>query len=52
MKIDAFHKIQPGTVFRGHRPLQEEELRKIYGGLHIPLNLGTSMFGLTTSEVY
>ncbi|XP_014667653.1 PREDICTED: 5'-nucleotidase domain-containing protein 3-like [Priapulus caudatus] len=50
MKIDAFHKIQTGTVFRGHRPVSEDEIRKIYGSLHVPLDLGSSMYGFTTSQ--
>ncbi|KJE94852.1 5'-nucleotidase domain-containing protein [Capsaspora owczarzaki ATCC 30864] len=37
MKIDAFQNVQLGTVYSGHRPLDDDETRRIYNGVHIPL---------------
>ncbi|XP_019720748.1 5'-nucleotidase domain-containing protein 2 [Hippocampus comes] len=46
MKIDAFHYIQPGTVYRGLRPIPDEEVLKLYGGTyHIPLQLDSGFYG-------
>ncbi|KPP70636.1 5'-nucleotidase domain-containing protein 2-like, partial [Scleropages formosus] len=44
MKIDAFHYIQPGTVYRGLRPVPDEEVLQLYGGTHhVPLHQGPKM---------
>ncbi|XP_051914015.1 5'-nucleotidase domain-containing protein 2 [Hippocampus zosterae] len=46
MKIDAFHYIQPGTVYRGLSPVPDEEVLKLYGGTyHIPLQLDSGFYG-------
>ncbi|XP_072305154.1 5'-nucleotidase domain-containing protein 2 [Eucyclogobius newberryi] len=46
MKIDAFHYIQPGTVYRGLRPVPDEEVLELYGGtFHIPLEQDSGFYG-------
>ncbi|XP_076370821.1 5'-nucleotidase domain-containing protein 3-like isoform X2 [Tachypleus tridentatus] len=39
MKIDSFHQIQFGSVYRGLTPIPDEEVSRIYGGTYIPQNL-------------
>ncbi|XP_015786655.1 5'-nucleotidase domain-containing protein 3 [Tetranychus urticae] len=38
-KIDSFHQIQLGCVYRGFSPLSDEEVTKIYGGCYISQSL-------------
>uniref|UniRef100_H3D4S0 5'-nucleotidase domain containing 2 n=1 Tax=Tetraodon nigroviridis TaxID=99883 RepID=H3D4S0_TETNG len=46
MKIDAFHYIQSGTVYRGLKPLPDEEVLQLYGGtFHIPLQQDSGFYG-------
>uniref|UniRef100_A0A8C6X047 5'-nucleotidase domain containing 2 n=1 Tax=Neogobius melanostomus TaxID=47308 RepID=A0A8C6X047_9GOBI len=46
MKIDAFHYIQPGTVYRGLSPVPDEEVLELYGGtFHIPLEQDSGFYG-------
>ncbi|KAM9830124.1 5'-nucleotidase domain-containing protein 2 [Syngnathus typhle] len=46
MKIDAFHYIQPGTVYRGLKPVPDEEVLELYGGtFHVPLQLDSGFYG-------
>uniref|UniRef100_A0A8C7XM08 5'-nucleotidase domain containing 2 n=1 Tax=Oryzias sinensis TaxID=183150 RepID=A0A8C7XM08_9TELE len=46
MKIDAFHYIQPGTVYRGLTPLPDEEVLDLYGGtFHVPLQQDSGFYG-------
>ncbi|XP_044067368.1 5'-nucleotidase domain-containing protein 2 isoform X2 [Siniperca chuatsi] len=46
MKIDAFHYIQPGTVYRGLSPMPDEEVLQLYGGTyHIPLQQDSGFYG-------
>ncbi|XP_068997333.1 5'-nucleotidase domain-containing protein 2 [Embiotoca jacksoni] len=46
MKIDAFHYIQPGTVYRGLSPVPDEEVLKLYGGTyHVPLQQDSGFYG-------
>ncbi|XP_053577000.1 5'-nucleotidase domain-containing protein 2 isoform X2 [Bombina bombina] len=46
MKIDAFHYIQLGTVYRGLKPVPDEEVLDLYGGTqHIPLYQMTDFYG-------
>ncbi|XP_061530585.1 5'-nucleotidase domain-containing protein 2 [Phycodurus eques] len=46
MKIDAFHYIQSGTVYRGLKPVPDEEVLKLYGGTyHIPLQQDSGFYG-------
>uniref|UniRef100_A0A672JFU0 5'-nucleotidase domain-containing protein 2-like n=1 Tax=Salarias fasciatus TaxID=181472 RepID=A0A672JFU0_SALFA len=46
MKIDAFHYIQRGTVYRGLSPLSDEEVLDLYGGtFHIPLHEDSGFYG-------
>ncbi|CAN9516012.1 unnamed protein product [Ophioblennius macclurei] len=46
MKIDAFHYIQRGTVYRGLSPVPDEEVMQLYGGtFHIPLQEDSGFYG-------
>lgn len=36
LKTDAVHNIQPGTVYRGLRPLSPDQVAKVYKGTRIP----------------
>ncbi|KAF7660690.1 hypothetical protein LDENG_00277650 [Lucifuga dentata] len=46
MKIDAFHYIQPGTVYRGLSPVPDDEVLQLYGGTHhIPLQQDSGFYG-------
>ncbi|MEQ2197596.1 hypothetical protein XENOCAPTIV_000807 [Xenoophorus captivus] len=46
MKIDAFHYIEPGTVYRGLSPLSDEEVHYLYGGtFHVPLSQDSGFYG-------
>ncbi|XP_076453539.1 5'-nucleotidase domain-containing protein 2-like [Babylonia areolata] len=38
MKIDGFHSIQLGTVYRGLQPVPDDEVISLYGGIHIPVD--------------
>ena len=39
MKMDAYHHIQLGSVYRGKTPVDNDEVTSIYGGTHIPLQI-------------
>lgn len=43
LKVDAFNQIQKGTVYRGRRKLDPEEVLEIYGEYSIPENKGQSL---------
>ncbi|KAM3872064.1 5'-nucleotidase domain-containing protein 2 [Diretmus argenteus] len=46
MKIDAFHYIQLGSVYRGLSPVPDEEILQLYGGTnHIPLHQASGFYG-------
>ncbi|XP_056279635.1 5'-nucleotidase domain-containing protein 2 isoform X2 [Pseudoliparis swirei] len=46
MKIDAFHYIQPGTVYRGLNPVSDEEVLQLFGGTyHVPLQQDSGFYG-------
>ncbi|KAM9752670.1 5'-nucleotidase domain-containing protein 2 [Menidia menidia] len=46
MKIDAFHYIEPGTVYRGLSPVSDEEILQLYGGtFHVPLQQDSGFYG-------
>uniref|UniRef100_A0A671N6W2 5'-nucleotidase domain-containing protein 2-like n=1 Tax=Sinocyclocheilus anshuiensis TaxID=1608454 RepID=A0A671N6W2_9TELE len=46
MKIDAFHYIQLGTVYRGLKPVPDDEVMKLYGGSnHVPLHQVSGFYG-------
>ncbi|KAJ8411409.1 hypothetical protein AAFF_G00174150, partial [Aldrovandia affinis] len=45
MKIDAFHYIQLGTVYRGLHPVSEEEVVALYEGSHVPLENMSDFYG-------
>ncbi|KAM4697199.1 5'-nucleotidase domain-containing protein 2-like [Rhinophrynus dorsalis] len=46
MKIDAYHYIQLGTVYRGLKPVPDEEVMDLYQGTHhIPLHQVSGFYG-------
>ncbi|XP_023154476.3 5'-nucleotidase domain-containing protein 2 [Amphiprion ocellaris] len=46
MKIDAFHYIEPGTVYRGLSPVPDDEVLQLYGGtFHVPLQQDSGFYG-------
>ncbi|XP_043986797.1 5'-nucleotidase domain-containing protein 2 [Gambusia affinis] len=46
MKIDAFHYIEPGTVYRGLSPVSDDEVLYLYGGtFHVPLSQDSGFYG-------
>ncbi|CAL8358949.1 unnamed protein product [Lota lota] len=45
MKIDAFHYIQLGTVYRGLYPVPDEEVIAMYDGSHVPLENMSDFYG-------
>jgi len=38
MKLDQFHNVQLGTVYRGRRRVNDEEVKRLYSGSRIPLH--------------
>lgn len=38
MKIDAFHQIQPDTVYRGVNQVSWKEVLDLYSGCHVPVS--------------
>ncbi|KAM9814374.1 5'-nucleotidase domain-containing protein 3 [Syngnathus typhle] len=45
MKIDAFHYIQLGTVYRGLHAVPDEEVVAMYDGCHVPLDIMSDFYG-------
>ncbi|KAK2838476.1 hypothetical protein Q7C36_013290 [Tachysurus vachellii] len=45
MKIDAFHYIQLGTVYRGLHPVPDREVIAMYEGCHVPLENMSDFYG-------
>uniref|UniRef100_A0A452HJY6 Uncharacterized protein n=1 Tax=Gopherus agassizii TaxID=38772 RepID=A0A452HJY6_9SAUR len=45
MKIDAFHYIQLGTVYRGFSVVPDEEVIAMYDGSHVPLEQMSDFYG-------
>ncbi|XP_073456384.1 5'-nucleotidase domain-containing protein 2-like [Aquarana catesbeiana] len=46
MKIDAYHYIELGTVYRGLKPVPDEEVMELYQGTHhIPLHQVSGFYG-------
>ncbi|KAI1882161.1 hypothetical protein AGOR_G00247820 [Albula goreensis] len=45
MKIDAFHYIQLGTVYRGLHPVSDKEVIALYEGSHVPLEIMSDFYG-------
>ncbi|XP_021030183.1 5'-nucleotidase domain-containing protein 3 [Mus caroli] len=45
MKIDAFHYIQMGTVYRGLSVVPDEEVIDMYEGSHVPLEQMSDFYG-------
>ncbi|KAH7731078.1 5-nucleotidase domain containing 2-like protein [Aphelenchoides avenae] len=40
LKVDAFNQIQKGTVYRGRKKLDVDEVKALYGGFSLPDNKG------------
>ncbi|XP_025079315.1 5'-nucleotidase domain-containing protein 2-like [Pomacea canaliculata] len=45
MKIDSFHNIQLGTVYRGIQPVSDEEVISLYSGTHVSLDYMNTFYG-------
>ncbi|XP_014673555.1 PREDICTED: 5'-nucleotidase domain-containing protein 3-like [Priapulus caudatus] len=45
MKLDAFHKVQMGTVYHGHCRVPDNEVNRLYEGLHIPIDDLNNFYG-------
>ncbi|XP_078273340.1 5'-nucleotidase domain-containing protein 3 [Rhinoraja longicauda] len=45
MKIDAFHYMQLGTVYRGLNPVPDEQVVEMYEGTHVPLEHMSDFYG-------
>ncbi|XP_067906403.1 5'-nucleotidase domain-containing protein 3 [Heterodontus francisci] len=45
MKIDAFHYIQLGTIYRGLSPVPDEQVIEMYEGTHVPLEQMSDFYG-------
>ena len=45
LKIDAFHNIQLGAVFRGLQRLPDEEVMNIYNGTHVAIDNMSGFYG-------
>ncbi|KAK2145597.1 hypothetical protein LSH36_669g01023 [Paralvinella palmiformis] len=45
LKIDAFHNIQMGTVYRGLEPVPDDEVYKSYNGTHVPIDEMSTFYG-------
>ncbi|XP_064615785.1 5'-nucleotidase domain-containing protein 3-like [Liolophura sinensis] len=45
MKLDSFHNIQLGTVYRGYQPVTDEEVKALYEGTHVPLTDMNTFYG-------
>lgn len=39
MKVDAYRNIQPGTVYKGLKPVPADVVQANYNGLYIPAGL-------------
>ena len=45
MKIDSFHQIQLGSVYKGLSPIDDEQVLKIYNGCYVPQKMIRSTEG-------
>ncbi|XP_032827549.1 5'-nucleotidase domain-containing protein 2-like [Petromyzon marinus] len=45
MKIDAFHHVQLGSVYRGYSPVPDDEVMSLYSGTHVRLHQMTDFYG-------
>ncbi|CAN0103246.1 unnamed protein product [Lampetra fluviatilis] len=45
MKIDAFHHVQLGSVYRGYSPVPDDEVMTLYSGTHVRLHQMTDFYG-------
>ncbi|XP_059171170.1 5'-nucleotidase domain-containing protein 3-like isoform X1 [Physella acuta] len=45
MKIDQFHNIQLGTVYRGMKPVPDEEVKTLFEGTHISVENMNTFYG-------
>ncbi|XP_061171601.1 5'-nucleotidase domain-containing protein 3-like [Saccostrea echinata] len=45
LKLDSFHNIQLGTVYRGTKGLSDEAVKTLYGGIHVSLEDMNTFYG-------
>lgn len=45
LKLDSFHNIQLGTVYRGTKALSDEAVKTLYGGIHVSLEDMNTFYG-------
>ncbi|XP_060583204.1 5'-nucleotidase domain-containing protein 3-like [Ruditapes philippinarum] len=45
MKIDSYHNIQLGTVYRGTTKLSDNEVLELYKGTHVPISDMNTFYG-------
>jgi HAD superfamily 5'-nucleotidase-like hydrolase len=46
LKIDQFHNIQLGTVYRGLQPVPDDEVKSLYEGTHVPVDYMNTFYGV------
>ncbi|BFZ06162.1 hypothetical protein BsWGS_09201 [Bradybaena similaris] len=46
LKIDQFHNIQLGTVYRGLQPVADDEVKALYEGIHVPVDYMNTFYGV------
>lgn len=51
MKVDAYRNIQPGTVFKGHKPVPVEVVLANYNGYYILAGLVRGSVSTPVSDV-
>ena len=52
LKMDQFHQIQLGSVYRGRTPVPDQEVKKLYNGsLRVPMDLIEPGKGSSPKEV-
>ena len=50
VKMDSFHNIQLGTVYRGTTPVGDEEVLSIYEGTHVGIEDMNTFYGSVSIE--
>ncbi|KAK6167228.1 hypothetical protein SNE40_021312 [Patella caerulea] len=45
MKLDSFHNIQLGTVYRGLKSVSDREVKSLYNGTHVSLDNMNTFYG-------
>lgn len=50
MKIDSFHQIQLGSVYKGLTPIDDNQVLSIYNGSYVPQKLIRASGGEVTNH--